>query len=436
MVVPGLEGWTDKVDADRARPAPSRRARDMTERRRRLPRADAVARRRATRCSTPSTCRPPPTATSSGRRCAGRAPSASWTASSSGCRRCGTRRSSSRSPRACHVYGAASMGALRAAELDAFGMRGRRRGVPRVRRGRARGRRRGRGRARRRRARVPRALRRDGRRPGDARRRACARGSRHAREHGRLARRGVKATFYAERALVAALDRDDEEHERLRAWLPGGRVERKREDALALLRVDPARARRGPRAVPAALDAAADPLLGGGAPFGRARGGAASPGRRPTRRSRRCSTRRASMRRGTAGSPTARCSPRWHGMPPPRPGSTSRRGRTRPRWSEERRARGLLEPEDVDTWLDERGLDRDDLPDVARAPGGAAVGARRASRRSRRRGGAHGPVRRRVCRARRPRGAQARGARIAPVRSRDPRRRRGRRVVLPRAAGT
>jgi hypothetical protein len=47
----------------------------------------------------------------------------------------------------------------------------------------------------------------------------------------------VKATFYARRMLVAALDRDDEEHERLRAWLPTGWVRRKRADALELLRV-------------------------------------------------------------------------------------------------------------------------------------------------------------------------------------------------------
>ena len=46
----------------------------------------------------------------------------------------------------------------------------------------------------------------------------------------------VKATFYPRRMLVAALDRDDEEHEQLRAWL-GGRVRRKRADTLELLRV-------------------------------------------------------------------------------------------------------------------------------------------------------------------------------------------------------
>ena len=142
----------------------------------------------------------------------------------------------------------------------------------------------------------------------------------------------VKATFYAERALVAALDRDDEEHERLRAWLPEGRVERKREDALALLRAIRHDLDRGPRPVPSALDAAAGPATGRRRAARSSSRRAASPDRPPTRRSRRCSTRLASMRKGSAGSPTARCSPRWHGMPPPRPASTSRRGRTRPRW--------------------------------------------------------------------------------------------------------
>lgn len=45
----------------------------------------------------------------------------------------------------------------------------------------------------------------------------------------------VKRVFYPRRFLPSALDTDDEEHERLRAWLPQRRVERKRLDALALL---------------------------------------------------------------------------------------------------------------------------------------------------------------------------------------------------------
>jgi hypothetical protein len=47
----------------------------------------------------------------------------------------------------------------------------------------------------------------------------------------------VKATFYPERRLLGALIRDDAAHERLRSWLPGGWVLRKRADALELLRV-------------------------------------------------------------------------------------------------------------------------------------------------------------------------------------------------------
>jgi len=49
--------------------------------------------------------------------------------------------------------------------------------------------------------------------------------------------RRVKATFYPERSLSAALFRDDAAHERLRSWLPGGWVLRKRADALEMLRV-------------------------------------------------------------------------------------------------------------------------------------------------------------------------------------------------------
>ena len=88
--------------------------------------------------------------------------------------------------------------------------------------------------------------------------------------------------------------------------------------------------------------------------------------RRPTPRSTRSSTRPASTRTRTAGSPIARSSPRSREALPRPPASTSRRGRTRSRVEEERRARGLLEPEDLDTWLDGHDLDRTDLPEVAR----------------------------------------------------------------------
>jgi hypothetical protein len=134
-----------------------------------------------------------------------------------------------------HVYGAASMGALRAAELDRFGMRG----VGAVYRAYADG-----------------ALEDDDevavaqadaehgfqalsdsmvdvRATLDA---AVASGLVEAPVAAEIAAR-VKETFYPRRMLLAALDQDDEAHERLRAWLPRGWVLRKRADALELLRV-------------------------------------------------------------------------------------------------------------------------------------------------------------------------------------------------------
>jgi hypothetical protein len=133
-----------------------------------------------------------------------------------------------------HVYGAASMGALRAAELDRFGMRG----VGGVYREYAEG-----------------TLEDDDEvavAHGDAEdgfravsdsmvdvratlEAAVAAEIVTAEVAATIAGR-VKATFYAQRLLLGALDSRDERHERLRAWLPGGRVSRKREDALALLR--------------------------------------------------------------------------------------------------------------------------------------------------------------------------------------------------------
>jgi hypothetical protein len=177
----------------------------------------------------------------------------------------------------------------------------------------------------------------------------------------------VKATFYAERALVAALDRDAEEHERLGAWLPGRRVERKREDALALL-----------RAIRHDLD---EDL----APF------------RPLwtlQRTRYWEEARRSVELAESGEPGPTADATLEALldearldaEEPDVGETTARelGRRHRNFAEladsallsavlkkaaleeERRARGLLEPEDVDTWLDERDLDRDDLPDVAR----------------------------------------------------------------------
>ena len=60
---------------------------------------------------------------------AARRRSGSSTAISATCRPAGTRKSCSRSANGVHVFGAASMGALRAAELDGFGMVGIGRGL-------------------------------------------------------------------------------------------------------------------------------------------------------------------------------------------------------------------------------------------------------------------------------------------------------------------
>ncbi len=262
-----------------------------------------------------------------------------------------------------HVYGAASMGALRAAELDAFGMRG----IGDVYRAYA-----------------------DGMLEDDDEVAVA-----HAdAEHGFRALSDamvdvratleaalaagvigagtadslvvcVKSTFYAERALVAALDRNNDEHERLRAWLPAGRVERKREDALELVRairrdlddgLQPFRppwtlqrtryweeARRsvelagsdepGPTA-DASLEAVLDEARLDAEGFGRVADRSLL----------------AALARNAAAAAGVDVSPWAH----------------QAALEEERRARGLLEPEDVDTWLAERDLDRGDLPDVAR----------------------------------------------------------------------
>jgi hypothetical protein len=133
-----------------------------------------------------------------------------------------------------HVYGAASMGALRAAELDQFGMRG----IGEVYRAYADG-----------------SLEDDDEvavAHGDADEgfravsdamvdiratldAAVAEGIVSERVSSGISAR-LKETFYPRRLLVAALDPGDEAHQRLRAWLPAGRVQRKRDDALAMLR--------------------------------------------------------------------------------------------------------------------------------------------------------------------------------------------------------
>jgi hypothetical protein len=132
------------------------------------------------------------------------------------------------------VYGAASMGALRAAELGSFGMRG----VGAVYRAYADG-----------------VLEDDdevavahadgehGWRPTSdalvdvratldaALRAGVVPGAAAARVVERL-----RATFYPDRLLLRALDPADGAERRLLDWLPGNRVERKRQDALELLR--------------------------------------------------------------------------------------------------------------------------------------------------------------------------------------------------------
>jgi hypothetical protein len=262
-----------------------------------------------------------------------------------------------------HVYGAASMGALRAAELDAFGMRG----VGTVFRAYAEG-----------------VLEDDdevavahaGAEDGfralsdamvDVRATlaaALAAGVVCEETAEALVER-IKATFYAERALVAALDRADEEHERLRAWLPDGRVERKREDALELVHairhdledgLEPFRptwalqrtryweeARRsvelaGSNASGPTADAALEAVL--------------DEARLHPDGYRRLADRSllTALARNAAASAGVDVSPWAHEAA----------------LEEERKARGLLEPEDVDTWLDESDLDRADLPEIGR----------------------------------------------------------------------
>jgi hypothetical protein len=134
-----------------------------------------------------------------------------------------------------HVYGAASMGALRAAELDRFGMRG----VGAVYRAYADGTLEDDDEVAVAQADAEYGFRAlsdsmvDVRATLDA---AVANGIVAAPVAAGIAAR-VKATFYPERKLLAALFPDDAAHERLRSWLPGGWVLRKRADALELLRV-------------------------------------------------------------------------------------------------------------------------------------------------------------------------------------------------------
>jgi hypothetical protein len=219
------------------------------------------------------------------------------------------------------VYGAASMGALRAAELDRFGMHG----VGEVYRAYAAGELEDDDEVA-----VAHADAEHGYRPTsdalvdvratlDAARRA---GVVTAATADRVLER-LAATFYAERLLARALDPADDGERRLLAWLPAGRVERKREDALALLR----RMR--------------DDLAAGLAPVRRDW---------TLQRTRVWEEARRQVETAPAGGdPDAALSP-W----------------ARQDALDEARARhGLERPEDVARWLAEQGLDPDDLEAAA-----------------------------------------------------------------------
>lgn len=133
-----------------------------------------------------------------------------------------------------HVYGAASIGALRAAELDAFGMRG----VGEVYRAYADGTIEDDDEVAVAHADAEYGFRALSEAMVDVRATlasAVARGVVSDAVAAAIAA-CVKETFYPRRLLAGALDPDDPEHARLLSWLPAGRVQQKRDDALALLR--------------------------------------------------------------------------------------------------------------------------------------------------------------------------------------------------------
>ena len=144
----------------------------------------------------------------------------------------------------------------------------------------------------------------------------------------------VKATFYPRRRLLAALDRGDEANERLRAWLPRGWVLRKRADALELLSVvgedllsgleqfRPAWTLQRTRFWEEARRVA-------GARCGRP-SGVRSGSHCSTTSSRRCSTSTASTPTSTAGCSTAASSSRWRWTPQRPTEWTFRPGHIRP----------------------------------------------------------------------------------------------------------
>lgn len=265
-----------------------------------------------------------------------------------------------------HVYGAASMGALRAAELDRFGMRG----VGEVYRAYADGTLEDDDEVA-----VAHADGEEGFRPlsdsmVDVRATLEAATSSRivgASTAAAIAAR-VKATFYPQRLLLAALDRDDEEHEQLRAWLPESWVLRKRSDALELLRV-----------VGADLAAGLQPLRLGWT----------------LQRTSCWEDARRSVELATNGRPEplsvraaqeeleavldeARLDPDRYGRLLDRSllvalalDAAAAAGVDASSWAhqdaldQERRRRGLLEPQDVIVWLEERGLSQADLVALA-----------------------------------------------------------------------
>jgi hypothetical protein len=266
-----------------------------------------------------------------------------------------------------HVYGAASMGALRAAELGHFGMRG----IGEVYRAYADG-----------------ILEDDDevavvhldaehgyRATSDAMvevratlEAAVAQGV-VRRESAEVIVQQVKSTFYPKRLLLGALDRHDEEHDRLRSWLPDGRVQRKRDDALAMLRT------------------IREELAAGLEPF---RAGWTLQHTRPWEEARRFVELAAAGDNAAVTAEAAdaeleavldelRLDPDRYMQLLDRSLATalarqaaSVAGVARSPWAQqgaldgERRKQGLLEPEDLRAWLQARDLDEADLPDVAR----------------------------------------------------------------------
>lgn len=266
-----------------------------------------------------------------------------------------------------HVYGAASMGALRAAELDRFGMRG----IGDVYRAYADGVLEDDDEVAVAHANAERGFQAMSDSMVDIRATLDAAVSNGIVNEGVAATivARIKATFYPARLLAGALDRGDEDHERLRAWLPEGWVRRKRDDALALLRVvgDESAARLEPfrptwtlqrtrywedakRAVELAAEHQTDSVPAATADeeleavLDEVRLDPGGYGRLLDRSLVTALARDAATAAGADVSSWAQ----------------------QAALDEERLRRGLLEPEHVVAWLEERGLSQADLSDVAR----------------------------------------------------------------------